>query len=55
MMVRDVDAAAQNLCVQSQCLSKKGVALPDDSLGFVKGMLVRASDGRALLLGEGSR
>lgn len=55
MMVRDVDAAAQNLCVQSQCLSKKGVALPDDSLGFVKGMLVQASDGRALLLGEGSR
>ena len=55
MMVHDGDAAAQALYLQVLCLSQKGVALPDDSLGFVMGMLVRDPDGHALLLGTGAR
>lgn len=48
LVVSDVDAAAAALKDTAQCVSSSVVTLPDKSLGFTKGVLVRDSDGHAV-------
>lgn len=48
LVVSDVDAAAAQVHGMGQLISSGVVALPDKSLGFTKGLLIRDSDGHAM-------
>lgn len=50
VVVRDVAAAAAVLCARASCVSNGGVAMPDGTLGFTQGFLLRDPDGHALQL-----
>jgi catechol 2,3-dioxygenase-like lactoylglutathione lyase family enzyme len=52
--VDDPEAAAQALCPQAACVSQQAVTLPDQSLGFRKGVLLRDPDGHVVQLVAGS-
>jgi catechol 2,3-dioxygenase-like lactoylglutathione lyase family enzyme len=50
LVVPDVEAAAAQVRGMGQMISTGVVTLPDKTLGFTKGLLVRDSDGHALLI-----